>query len=66
MSVAERRAMIDPAHPRLSILRQCALASIARSSFYRAPGQEDEATLELMRVIDEAFLEMPWVTARGR
>ena len=54
MSVAEKRALIDPAHPTLSILRQCVLASIARSSFYRAPRQEDEATLALMRVIDEA------------
>ena len=26
--------MIDPDHPRLSIVRQCALVSIARSSHY--------------------------------
>jgi len=32
MSMAERRAMIDPAHPTLSTARQCALASVARSS----------------------------------
>ena len=29
--------MIDPGHPRLSIVRQCELASISRSSFYREP-----------------------------
>jgi hypothetical protein len=29
--------MIDPDHPRLSIVRQCELASISRSSFYREP-----------------------------
>jgi len=29
--------MIEPDHPRLSIVRQCELASINRSSFYRAP-----------------------------
>ena len=56
--------MIDPAHTTLSVTRPCALASIARSSFYRAPRQEDEATLALMRVIDEAFLEMPWYGSR--
>ena len=52
--------MIEPDHPRLSIIRQCALVSISRSSFYYAPAPADAVTLALMRVIDEAFLEMPW------
>ena len=45
--------MIDPGHPRLSIVRQCELASISRSSFYREPAAESEETLRLMRLIDE-------------
>jgi hypothetical protein len=45
--------MIEPDHPRLSIVRQCELASISRSSFYRLPTAESEATLRLMRLIDE-------------
>lgn len=56
--------MIAPAHPRLSIVRQCALVSISRSSFYYAPAPADEATLALMREIDEAFLDMPWCGSR--
>jgi putative transposase len=56
--------MIEPDHPRLSIVRQCALMSIGRSSFYYAPAPADEGTLGLMRVIDEAFLEMPWYGSR--
>ena len=28
--------MVDPNHPRISIVRQCRLVSIARSSFYYA------------------------------
>jgi len=51
--------MIDPGHPRLSIVRQCELASISRSSFYREPTAENEETLRLMRLIDEQFLETP-------
>ena len=32
--------MVDPAHTRLSLVRQCRLVSIARSSFYYAgPGE---------------------------
>ena len=49
--------MIEPDHPRLSIVRECELASIGRSSFYREPTVESEATLRLMRLIDEQFLE---------
>ena len=56
--------MIDPGHPRLSIVRQCELASISRSSFYREPTAEREETLRLMRLIDEQFLESPWYGSR--
>ena len=52
--------MIDLGHPRLSIVRQCELVSISRSSFYREPPAENEETLRLMRLIDEQFLETPW------
>ena len=53
--------MIDPGHPRLSIVRQCELASISRSSFYREPTAENEETLRLMRLIDEQF----WPTSKS-
>ena len=56
--------MIDPGHSRLSIVRQCELVSISRASFYRQPAGESPENLELMRLIDEAFLEMPWYGAR--
>ena len=56
--------MIDPGHTRLSIVRQCELVSISRASFYRQPAGESEENLELMRLIDEAFLEAPWYGAR--
>ena len=56
--------MIDPDHNRLSIRRQCELVSISRASFYRQPAGESPQNLELMRVIDEAFMEMPWYGSR--
>jgi putative transposase len=49
--------MIDPGHPRLSIVRQCELVAINRSSFYREHTPESTENLELMRLIDEQFLE---------
>ena len=56
--------MIDPGHPRLSIVRQCELASISRSSFYREPTLDSAENLLLMRLIDEQFLETPWYGSR--
>jgi putative transposase len=56
--------MIDPSHPRLSIVRQCELVSISRSSFYREPSPESAENLALMRLIDGQFLETPWYGSR--
>ena len=56
--------MIDPDHPRLSIVRQCELVSLSRSAFYYRPSGESPANLALMRLIDEQFLETPWYGAR--
>jgi len=52
--------MIEPGHKRLSIVRQCELASISRASFYRPPTSESPENLAFMELIDKAFLEMPW------
>src|SRR6202034_1235868 len=64
LSLDRRKTMIDAGHPRLSIVRQCELASISRSSFYREPTAERAETLRVMRVIDEQFLETPWYGSR--
>jgi putative transposase len=64
MSVDRRRLMIDPVHPHLSIVRQCALVSISRSAFYYEPTGETPLNLALMRLIDEQFLETPFYGAR--
>src|SRR5271170_7932686 len=64
LSLDRRRNMIDPGHPRLSIVRQCELAAISRATFYRTPAGESAETLALMRLIDETFLECPFYGAR--
>ena len=56
--------IIDPDHQRLSIRRQCELVSISRASFYRQPPGETHENLELMRVIDAAFMDTPWYDSR--
>ncbi|WP_120010869.1 IS3 family transposase [Teichococcus vastitatis] len=64
MSLERRRQMIEPEHPRLSIVRQCELVSISRSGFYCYPAGESPLNLELMRLIDAQFLETPWYGSR--
>lgn len=64
MSVEQRRGLIEPRHRRLSIVRQCALVSISRSSFYHRPVGETAETLALMHTIDAQFLETPWYGSR--
>jgi putative transposase len=64
MSIERRRQMIEPEHPRLSVVRQCELVSISRSGFYYRPAGETPLNLTLMRLIDEQFLETPWYGSR--
>lgn len=64
MSVDRRRAMVEPAHQRLSISMQCRLLRISRSSYYCAPVPKTDETLALMTVIDETFLDCPWYGSR--
>ena len=64
MSRGERKAMIAPERPGLSLSRQCRLLSISRSSFYYAPKGESAENLALMRRIDELFLKYPFYGSR--
>jgi putative transposase len=56
--------MIQPDHPTLSIVRQCRLASVGRSTFYHVPRGESPENLGLMTEIDRQFLETPFYGAR--
>ena len=64
MSRGERKAMMAPGHPGLSLGRQCRLLSISRSTFYYAPKGESPKNLALMRRIDELFLKSPFYGSR--
>jgi len=48
----------------ISVVRQCELLDMSRSSFYYCPGGEDEYNLTLMRLIDEEFTRHPFYGAR--
>jgi putative transposase len=50
--------MIDP-ESNLSVMNQCQLLNISRSSFYYKPKPIKEQDLQLMRLIDEQYLKTP-------
>jgi putative transposase len=55
--------MIDRTHP-LSVVRQCQLLGVARSTAYYQPTPVADAELALMRRIDELHLQYPFAGAR--
>ncbi len=64
MSRHERRDMSDRGHPELSVVRQCELLDISRSSVYCSPVQADEYELELMGQIDKQYVLTPFYGSR--
>lgn len=48
----------------LSISRQCALLDLNRSTYYYRPKEENIFNKELIRLIDEQFLETPFYGTR--
>ena len=64
MSRSQRRAMIDREEPKLSLVRQCALLGISRSSLYYLPTEAGAEDLELMALIDPQYLKTPFYGSR--
>jgi len=48
----------------LSISRQCELLELARSTYYYTPEPVSDEELELMRLIDQCYLELPFYGTR--
>ena len=57
--------MIDPHNKKLSLLRQCKLLRLSRSSIYYKPRPIKPKDLELMRIIDEQYMKTPSYGSRS-
>jgi putative transposase len=64
LNVERRRAVVDRRHPSLSVVRQCRLLDISRSSLYYQPAGISEEDLTLMKLIDHQYLATPFYGAR--
>ena len=56
--------MIDRAHSKLSISRQCALLGVSRATVYRRPRPVSAEDLRLMDLIDRQYLARPYYGSR--
>jgi putative transposase len=56
--------VIEPRNPSISVLRQCELMGLARSSYYFTPASDDPFNLLLMRLLDEQYLRTPFYGIR--
>ena len=57
--------MLKPGENKLSLSRQCRLLGISRSSVYYKPTDVKAGDLELMRLIDEQYLQRPFYGSRS-
>lgn len=56
--------MVDAEHPNLSLVRQCELLGLSRSSlYYQSVGPSDEE-LAILRLMDEQYLKTPFYGSR--
>jgi hypothetical protein len=59
-SPEQKRALIEPDHPTLSVARQCALLGLARSSWYYQPQPPSATPPELLDRLDEQYTRTPF------
>jgi putative transposase len=52
--------MIEPGHNRIPICRQCELLGLSRSSLYYKPCRDTQYNEQLMKLIDEQYIETPF------
>ena len=56
----QKRELVDRSNISISLQRQCDLVGVHKSGVYYKPKGESELNLELMRLIDEHYLEHPY------
>ena len=59
-SAKVKRRLVEPEHKELSVLRQCQLLGINRSTIYYRQRLENVEDLELMRLLDEQYTKRPF------
>jgi putative transposase len=59
-----KRELIEPAHPQISIARQCDLVGLPRSTYYCQAQGESAENLHLRRLLDQQYTDTPYYGVR--
>lgn len=62
--MGDKRRLIEPEQPQISLARQCELVGLARSSWYYKPVEVDPYELKLMNLIDTQYTATPFYGIR--
>lgn len=64
LPIEQKRALLEPGHPQLSLRRQCTLLRLARSGLYYQPASVSAENLRLMQWLDEQYTATPFYGIR--
>ncbi len=60
LTLEQKRKAIEPRHSQVTIYRQCELLGLSRSSLYYKPWGNSQYNEQLMRLLDEQYIETPF------
>jgi putative transposase len=60
LTLEQKRKSVEPSHKKIPIYRQCELLGLNRSSLYYKPSGETPYNEQLMKLIDEQYIETPF------
>lgn len=64
LSASEKKELIAPDHPNLSVTRQCELLNLSKGAYYYKAVEIDPYTLQLMDQIDRIYTKTPFYGSR--
>jgi putative transposase len=60
LTLEQKRKAVEPDHKKIPVYRQCELLGLNRSSLYYKPSGEKPYNEQLMKLIDEQYIETPF------
>jgi putative transposase len=60
LTLEQKRNVIEPGHKKIAVYRQCELLGLNRSSLYYTPCRDTQYNEQLMKLIDEQYIQTPF------
>jgi putative transposase len=60
LTLEQKRNAIEPGHKKIAVYRQCELLGLNRSSLYYTPCRDTQYNEQLMKLIDEQYIQTPF------